>query len=133
MRTFLCALMREPCPSPLERRLMSRSKQSFPLRKGLRRVETDFQILRDGTILEMIGRAKHPRGLKFLKWDRHGSRIVKNFVDRERGLIYVPPDLSNTPAAMMRLPSKLGPAISADQLLRDIGVLIHTYVDLDQK
>jgi len=34
---------------------------------------------------------------------------------------------------MMRLPSKLGPAISADQLLRDIGVLIHTYVDLDQK
>ena len=87
---------------------MSRSKQTFPLKKGLRRVETDFQIIRDGTVLEMIGRAKHPRGLKFLKWDRHGSRIVKNHVDRERGLIYVPPDLSTTSAALMRLPSRLG-------------------------
>jgi energy-coupling factor transporter ATP-binding protein EcfA2 len=112
---------------------MSDTRQNSFHKRPPRSIETDFQILRDGTILEMIGRAKHPRGLKFLKWDRHGSRIVKNHVDRERGLIYVPPDLSSTSASLMRLPSRLGPEVSADQLFQEIGKLIHTYVDVDQK
>jgi hypothetical protein len=41
--------------------------------------------------VEMIGRAKAKRGLKFLQWDRNGSRVVKNYIDEERGLILCPP------------------------------------------
>lgn len=91
-----------------------------PTPRSVRR--TQFEVLQDGSFLELVRDPKDGGGLAFLHWDGRQASIRREF--EHQGELLLPPELDPTMVMALRLPHELGPSTNVTDVFTDIGSLV---------
>src|ERR1700720_3658023 len=80
--------------------------------------ETQFIILPDGRILDLIRSTRQPSNLEFLLW--HNGQIRSSPHIEHEGEVFIPPKMDPTVVSALRLPTAARPCPGIGDLFRSI-------------
>lgn len=109
---------------------IDRDKSAQPQGRTQEAQSTDFELLADGSLLELVTDGQHSRGLRFLHWSDSGSRFAESV--ECGGKIFTPPVLHPSLIRAVRLPAGTSPSGDSRHPFYRIADLVQEFLDLPE-